>query len=72
MRIKRRIERLERARRVPDADSPLPVRVLNIITDAGDEGRPLTPAEHHQLDLYAGTIGRIANLEGPDGEAASV
>ncbi len=64
MRVKSRIEKLERTRKTPDASQPLPVRVLNIIMDAGDAGRGFTPAESHELDLYSGTIERIVKAEG--------
>lgn len=64
MRIKSRVERLERASKTPDAEGPLPVRVLNIIVGLADEEHSLTPAERHQLDLYAGTIERIVKAEG--------
>ena len=56
MKVRSRIERLERETRPPDGSGPLPLHVLTTIMDAGDSGRPLTSAERHELDVHAEAI----------------
>ena len=62
MKVRSRIEWLERETRPPDGSGPLPLHVVTIIMDAGDSGRPLTPTERHELDVHAEAIDRIVKM----------